>query len=198
MFQNIKAYYYRMMPHLTDADWQALEERLTIKTYKKGDYIVKQGDVCNYVYFINTGFLRFYKIVDGKEISTGFIGANEYVSSYDSFLKRQPAFENLEVLDDAELHCLSYDDMQFLYKHYPVYQMFGRVIAEQLFIWINDRTNALLLLTPEQRYDNMIKNESELLQRVPQYMLASYIGVTPEHLSRIRKKMMTKSIDIYQ
>jgi CRP-like cAMP-binding protein len=198
MFQNIKAYYYSMMPHLTEADWQALEERLTIKTYKKGDYIVKQGDVCNYVYFINAGFLRFYKIIDGKEISTGFIGANEYVSSYGSFLRRQPAFENLEVLEEAELHCLSYDDMQFLYKHHPVYQMFGRVIAEQLFIWINDRTNALLLLTPEQRYENMIKNESELLQRVPQYMLASYIGVTPEHLSRIRKKMMTKSIDIYQ
>jgi CRP-like cAMP-binding protein len=198
MFQNIKAYYYSMMPHLTDADWQALEERLTIKTYKKGDYIVKQGDVCNYVYFINAGFLRFYRIIDGREISTGFIGANEYVSSYDSFLRRQPAFENLEVLEAAELHCLSYDDMQFLYKQYPVYQMFGRVIAEQLFIWINDRTNALLLLTPEQRYENMIKNESELLQRVPQYMLASYIGVTPEHLSRIRKKMMTKSIDIYQ
>ncbi|MFC4231718.1 Crp/Fnr family transcriptional regulator [Parasediminibacterium paludis] len=198
MFHNIKAYYYRMMPHLTQADWQVLEERLTIKTYKKGDCIVKQGEVCNYVYFINVGFLRFYKLIDGKDISTGFIGASEYVSSYDSFLKRQPAFENLEVLEDAELHCLSYDDMQFLYKHYPVYQMFGRVIAEQLFIWIVDRSNELLLLTPEQRYENIIKNEPELLQRVPQYMLASYIGVTPEHLSRIRKKMMTKSIDIYQ
>jgi CRP/FNR family transcriptional regulator, anaerobic regulatory protein len=68
--------------------------------------------------------------------------------------------------------------------------MFGRVIAEQLFIWVNERTNALLLLSPEQRYENMINNQSEVLQRVPQYMLASYIGVTPEHLSRIRKKMM--------
>ncbi|MCA6440502.1 MAG: Crp/Fnr family transcriptional regulator [Sediminibacterium sp.] len=178
------------MPHLTEAEWQALEERLTIKIYIKGDHIVKQGEVCNQVYFINSGFLRFYKIIDGKEISTGFMGANQYVSSYDSFLTRKPAFENLQALEDAELHCLSYDDMQFLYKQYPVYQMFGRVIAEQLFIWVNERTNALLLLSPEQRYENMINNQSEVLQRVPQYMLASYIGVTPEHLSRIRKKMM--------
>ncbi|MGL6068220.1 MAG: Crp/Fnr family transcriptional regulator [Sediminibacterium sp.] len=190
MFQNIRAYYFRLMPHLTEAEWQALEERLTIKIYIKGDHIVKQGEVCNQVYFINSGFLRFYKIIDGKEISTGFMGANQYVSSYDSFLTRKPAFENLQALEDAELHCLSYDDMQFLYKQYPVYQMFGRVIAEQLFIWVNERTNALLLLSPEQRYENMINNQSEVLQRVPQYMLASYIGVTPEHLSRIRKKMM--------
>jgi CRP-like cAMP-binding protein len=190
MFQNIRAYYFRLMPHLTEAEWQALEERLTIKIYMKGDHIVKQGEVCNQVYFINSGFLRFYKIIDGKEISTGFIGTNQYVSSYDSFLTRKPAFENLQALEDAELHCLSYDDMQFLYKQYPVYQMFGRVIAEQLFIWVNERTNALLLLSPEQRYENMINNQSEVLQRVPQYMLASYIGVTPEHLSRIRKKMM--------
>lgn len=190
MFQNIRAYYFRLMPHLTEAEWQALEERLTIKIYMKGDHIVKQGEVCNQVYFINSGFLRFYKIIDGKEISTGFMGANQYVSSYDSFLTRKPAFENLQALEDAELHCLSYDDMQFLYKQYPVYQMFGRVIAEQLFIWVNERTNALLLLSPEQRYENMINNQSEVLQRVPQYMLASYIGVTPEHLSRIRKKMM--------
>ena len=190
MFQNIRAYYFRLMPHLTEAEWQALEERLTIKIYIKGDHIVKQGEVCNQVYFINSGFLRFYKIIDGKEISTGFMGANQYVSSYDSFLTRKPAFENIQALEDAESHCLSYDDMQFLYKQYPVYQMFGRVIAEQLFIWVNERTNALLLLSPEQRYENMINNQSEVLQRVPQYMLASYIGVTPEHLSRIRKKMM--------
>jgi CRP/FNR family transcriptional regulator, anaerobic regulatory protein len=115
MFQNIRAYYFRLMPHLTEAEWQALEERLTIKIYIKGDHIVKQGEVCNQVYFINSGFLRFYKIIDGKEISTGFMGANQYVSSYDSFLTRKPAFENLQALEDAELHCLSYDDMQFLY-----------------------------------------------------------------------------------
>lgn len=198
MFQNIKTYYYKLITHLNDAEWQALEDRLVIKQFQKGESIVKQGEICNYVYFINKGFCRFYKMIDGKEISSGFIGAKEYVSSYDSFLKRTPAFENLDALEDTELHCLSYDDLQFLYSNYPVYQMFGRIIAEQLFIWINDRTNALLLLTPEQRYENMIKNDPELLQKVPQYMLASYIGVTPEHLSRIRKRMTTKSIDIYQ
>jgi CRP-like cAMP-binding protein len=192
MFEQIKAYYHKMIPNLTTKEWQALEEKLVIKEFAKGEDMVKQGEVCNYVYFINKGFLRFYKLIDGKEISTGFIGAGEYVSAYDSFLTRQPAFETLNVLEDAELLCLSYNDMQQLYEQQPIYQLFGRKIAEQLFIWINQRTNALLLLTPEQRYERMIQNDSELLQRVPQYMLASYIGVTPEHLSRIRKKMLAK------
>lgn len=192
MFQNIKAYYYNIIPHLSNEEWQAIEKLIVVKEFKKGDYIVTQGEVCNYVYFINKGFNRFYKVIDGKEISTGFIGANEYVSSYDSFLTRQPAFENLDVLEDTELMALSYNDMQTLYNDYPVFQIFGRKIAEYLFIWINQRNNALLLLTPEQRYESMIINDSELLQRVPQYMLASYIGVTPEHLSRIRKKMMSR------
>jgi len=198
MFQNIKAYYQNIIPHLSNEEWAALEERLQIKTFKKGESIVKQGEVCNYVYYIEKGFCRFHKVVNGKEISTGFIGENEYVSAYDSFLTRKPAFENLDALEDTEMHMLSFDDMQFLYKQFPVYQLFGRIMAEMLFIWITERSNALLLLTPEQRYQRMIDNESKLLQRIPQYMLASYIGVTPEHLSRIRKKKSAKPIDIYQ
>lgn len=192
MFEKIKAYYYKLIPHLTEQDWQVLEERIVVKDFKKGTPIVQQGQVCNCVYFIEKGLCRFYKIIDGKEISSGFVCENEYVSSYDSFLTRLPAFENLDALEDTTLLCLTYDDIQFLYENYPAYQIFGRKMAEMLFIWITERTNALLLLTPEQRYQQIIEKESYLLQRIPQYMLASYIGVTPEHLSRIRKKMMSK------
>lgn len=86
---------------------------------------------------------------------------------------------------------LSYDQLQKLYKTHPIFQIFGRLIAEYLFIFISQRTTSLLLLTPEQRYQKLISNNSALLQRIPQYMLASYVGVTPEHLSRIRRKMST-------
>lgn len=190
MFDLIKAYYLNMIPHLTPGEWQAMEDFLEIKVLKKGEHLIKQGQVCNHVFFVNYGFTRVYKEVKGREISSGFIGANQYISAYDSFLTRQPSHENIDVIEDAELLLLSYDQMQHLYDRYPVYQIFGRKIAEQLFIMVSQRSNALLLLTPEERYKNMIQNESKLLQQVPQYMLASYIGVTPEHLSRIRKKMM--------
>lgn len=192
MFEQIRTYYTNLIPKLTNVEWNALENKLTIKHFKKGEAIVKQGEVCNYVYFINKGFCRLFKVVDGKEIATGFIEDNEYISVYDSFLTRQPAFESLEALEDTELICLSYTDMQVLYQQYPIFETFGRKIAEQLFIWTVQRSNALLMLSPEQRYINMIENNAILIQKVPQYMLASYIGVTPEHLSRIRKKMLSK------
>jgi CRP-like cAMP-binding protein len=192
VFEQIRTYYTNLIPKLTNVEWNALENKLTIKHFKKGEAIVKQGEVCNYVYFINKGFCRLFKVVDGKEIATGFIEDNEYISVYDSFLTRQPAFESLEALEDTELICLSYTDMQVLYQQYPIFETFGRKIAEQLFIWTVQRSNALLMLSPEQRYINMIENNAILIQKVPQYMLASYIGVTPEHLSRIRKKMLSK------
>lgn len=189
MFEQIKSYYRQLIPHLADTEWKALEDCLEIMNYKKGELVIAEGKVCNHVYFINSGWLRLFMTVDGKQISTGFIGSREYVSAYNSFLTRQPSLENIEVLENAELLLLSYSNMQQLYKQYPVFETFGRKIAEQLFIWGSQRNNALLLLTPEQRYQQMIANNPALSQQIPQYMLASYIGVTPEHLSRLRKKM---------
>ena len=100
--------------------------------------------------------------------------------------------ESIDVLEDAELLSLNYEQMMMLYKNYPVFETFGRKIAEQLYVWISQRCTALLLLTPEQRYLRMIENNSSLPQQIPQYMLATYIGVTPEHLSRLRKKLSVK------
>ena len=130
-----------------------------------------------------------YYSLEGKDISIGFVGAGEYTSEYESFLTRRPAAQNLEALADVEVVDLGYDDMQLLYNQYPAFQEFGRKISEMLFIMLNQRNTALLALSPEERYRQMIEMNSFLLQDVPQYMLASYIGISPEHLSRIRKKM---------
>lgn len=130
-----------------------------------------------------------YYTVDGKDISIGFLGAGEYISEYESFLTRKPAAQNIDALADLEVVDLAYDDMQRLYVKYPAFQEFGRKIAELLFIMLNQRNTALLALSPEDRYRRMIENNAPLLQQVPQYMLASFIGVTPEHLSRIRRRM---------
>ena len=127
----------------------------------------------------------------GKDISIGFVGAGEYTSEYESFLTQKPAAQNIGALTEVEVIDLAFDDMQRLYKLYPVFQEFGRKISEMLFIMLNQRNTALLALTPEERYTQMIQTNASLLQLVPQYMLASFIGVTPEHLSRIRRKLST-------
>jgi CRP-like cAMP-binding protein len=193
MFDAIKAYYRNLVPQLTQTEWEALEKCLSIRQLKKGDFLVKAGHVCKYVSFVNSGLVRLYYSIDGKDISIGFAQQGDYTSEYESFLTRKGAVQNIEALTDTEVIDLGYDDMQRLYKAHPVFQEFGRKISEFLFILLNQRNTALLALTPEERYTQMIETNTNLLQLVPQYMLASFIGVTPEHLSRIRRKLSAGS-----
>jgi CRP-like cAMP-binding protein len=188
-FKAIRDYYQKLVPTFSEDELDALEECLLIRTIHKGDFLVKAGQVCQYVSFINKGLTRFYYTVEGKDISIGFVGEGGYTSEYESFLTRTPAVQNIGALTEVEVVDLSYEDMQMLYRKFPAFQEFGRKIAESLFIMLNQRNTALLALSPEDRYRNMIAHDFQLLQQVPQYMLASFIGVTPEHLSRIRKKI---------
>jgi CRP-like cAMP-binding protein len=192
MFEQIKLYYQRLLPEMKEEDWFALQEKLTFEHLKKGAFLTRAGDICRNVTFINRGLLRMFYVVDGKEVCVGFAPENEYIAQYDSFLTRQPSSGNIDALEDSEVVNLSFDAMQALYRSHPVFERFGRKIAEMLFLLISSQTNRLLTLTPEERYQHLIQNQSYILQRVPQYMIASYIGITPEHLSRIRKKQTAK------
>lgn len=177
-----------MIPTLPPEVWQTLEDRMTVRQIKKNEFLVKAGEICRHVSFVNHGLLRLYYLSEGKEVSTGFIGSNEYVSEYSSFLTQSPAAMSIDALEDTEVVNLSYSDMQIGYKHFAFFERFGRKIAEKLFISLTAQITRLLTMTPEQRYQYVVENEPNILQQVPQYMIASYIGITPEHLSRIRKK----------
>ena len=195
MTTAIKAYYKSLIPDLREEDWNELEKRLTIQYLKKGEFLTRQGETSRTVSFINKGLVRMFYVADGKEISTGFVPENEYISCYASFLTQTPSIENIDAIEETELVNLSYDDIQFLYNQKPVFERFGRKIAEMLFIMISSQITRQLALSPEERYQSIVDNQPYVIQRVPQYMIASFIGITPEHLSRIRKKMSTPRID---
>jgi CRP/FNR family transcriptional regulator, anaerobic regulatory protein len=190
MFDLIKAYYKKLVPLLPDEVWQTLEDKLTVREIKKGEFLVRAGEVCRHVSFINYGMLRFYYLVDGKEICTGFIGNNEYASEYNSFLTQTPSAMYVEALEDTQVINLSYNDMQEGYENFSFFERFGRKMAEKLFVMQSSQITRLLTQTPEQRYQYVVKYQPDVIQHVPQYMIASYIGITPEHLSRIRKKLL--------
>ncbi len=164
MFDKIKKYYQKTLPGLQEEDWYALEKRLNIQYIKKGELLTRQGDVCRNVSFINKGLLRMYYVVDGKEICTGFAPENEYLAQYDSFLMQQPSAGNIDALEECELINLSYIDMQALYKAHPVFEIFGRKIAEMLFIMISSQTTRLLTLDPEERYQSVIQYQPFVIQ----------------------------------
>ncbi len=188
MFENVKDYYRTLVPSITEADLNAMEERLTVQRLKKGEFLVRIGEVCRQVSFVNKGLMRMFYIEDGKEICTGFVAEHNFISEYSSFLTRTPAEQNMDALEDSELINLSFDNMQALYQSHPVFEIFGRKIAEYLYILLSKYNTSLRAHTPEQRYQFIMEEQPYIIQRVPQYMIASFIGITPEHLSRLRSK----------
>ncbi len=195
-FEQIKNYYFQMVPALTDEIWNDMQSKAILYSYKKGDYYIQPGEIEKYVTFINQGGFSCFNLADEKEMVCEFHFENQYFSEYESFLKQEPANTYIQALEDSEVIFFHYDDVQMFYEKYPIVQKFGRLIAESFLIETWNRTNGLLNLSPEDRYNQLLENRPQLLQRVPQYMIASYIGITPEALSRIRKRQVFSLIGI--
>jgi CRP-like cAMP-binding protein len=174
----------------SETEWRAHRELLTRRFLRKGEYLTVAGEVCNYVSFINCGSLRVFMEVKYQEINKHFFFEHEYASDYSSFLTRKPGQLNIKALEDTELMELSYEKVQKLYEEFPVWQKYGRLIAEQLFIQVASRSQELLLRTPEEMYIRLIEEQSPIIARIPQHYIASYLGIQPESLSRIRKRIM--------
>ena len=186
--ETVKSYLIKLLPDLSTEAWNEFSERVSVKAYKKGDVIYSQGTVCNYVSYISSGLLRSYFLIDGKEIITAFANEDCYFSDYESFLTRQPTKMYTDALEDTVVVDIYYDDLQELYGKHHDCEKIGRLIAENLFISLSNRNDAFQFDTPEKRYENFLQQCEPIVQRIPQYMIASYIGVTPEALSRIRAR----------
>jgi CRP-like cAMP-binding protein len=174
----------------SETEWRAHRDLLTRRFLKKGEFLSQAGEISNYVSFINRGSLRVYMEISEQEISKHFFFDHEYASDYASFLTRTPGLLNIRALEDTELMELSYENVQMLYERYPVWQKYGRLIAEKLYIQVANRTQELLLKSPEEMYIRLIETQSPIIARIPQHYIASYLGIQPESLSRIRKRIM--------
>lgn len=187
---HLKSYYKQVIPELTEEMWANMESKAIVQHYKKGELYISPGEQENYVTFISKGGFRFFSIADEKEVICEFMFENNYLSEYESFLRRTPAKVYIQALEDSVVVKFHYNDVQECYAKYPLIERFGRLIAEKFLIEAFERTDSLLKATPEERYNKLAEEKPELLQRVPQYMIASFIGVTPEALSRIRRRLV--------
>lgn len=191
MYSKVKAYISQFI-ELSDQEWAEKEKLLIPKSLKKGELLLTEGQVCNFVSFVNEGYFRVFRLVDDKEVTVNFFFEDSFASDYISFITRQPAKENIEALRDAEVLQLSYDSMQQLREQTPAFERFGRIIAEKSFIALYKRSNALLYKKPEELYLELRRQRPKIIERIPQYFIASYLGITPEYLSRIRSQFTQK------
>jgi len=181
----------------TNAEWTLFSEQLYQRNLRKRDILVENGKICNEVGYILEGSLRFYFVKDGQEISNYFCFEGGLVSSYSSFLKRTPSFPTIQAMEDASVICFSYAGLHQLLQNPLValkMERFGRLVAEYLICCYEERVVTFVTQSPEERYQELLQKQPNLLQRIPQHYIANYLGITPVSLSRIRKRIAAAPI----
>lgn len=186
--QRIRNFFEQLHP-LNDNEWALLEQHFYREEFTKRTFLLEAGKVGNYVAFVESGLYRFYHIRDGVERVTAFFFPGDFVSNYRSFITNEPSDHFIECLEDGAVWKLKRNDLQALFLQNQIMERLGRLMAERLYIMVAKRLDSFQSETPEERYLALIKKGSRLIQDLPQYMLASYLGISPESLSRIRKRI---------
>ncbi|WP_324585687.1 Crp/Fnr family transcriptional regulator [Agriterribacter sp.] len=181
--------YFESITALTDSDWLFFSSRLTRQEFPKRHLLLKAGQTENYLSFIEKGIVRFYIPKEENDLTFYFAFANEFVSGYDSFLTQTPPVYHIETLTTAMLWRMSYNDLQEVYRQTEIGNFIGRYAGERLYLDILKRELSLLSDTAEQRYLKLFTEQPRLIQQIPLKYVASYIGITPQALSRIRKRI---------
>jgi CRP-like cAMP-binding protein len=172
---------------LQTSELNYLRQLIKMETIEKGSSYLRNGQTSNKVSFINEGLFKM-SVADsaGSEKIIEFLGASQFVTDYVSFLNQKPTDCDIEALRDSVLESIHFSDLQKLYQYSPNFQKVGRLLAEQNFMRFAERIKSQSM-PPQQRYRLLCEN-SNLIREVPQYMIASYLGVSAEWLSKLRSK----------
>ncbi|WDF58762.1 Crp/Fnr family transcriptional regulator [Flavobacterium sp. KACC 22758] len=177
------------MAKLSDEEWAIFSSKLIRREFSKKMPLLKMGQTENYLSFIEKGMVRYYIPKEDNDLTFAFVFDGEFTSAYDSFITRLPANYTVEALSDTILWQISYADLQDIYTETKIGNTIGRYAGEGLFLKKSKRELSLLNDSAEQRYRNLFTERPELIEKIPQRYLASYIGITPQALSRIRKRI---------
>lgn len=179
----------RRLVDFTDEELFLFMQRLKPLSLKKYAFYLKEGQVCRGMTLVHKGGLRYFSRGEKGDFTFGFAFEGEWIGDYESFLLQAPSRDYIEAIEDTELFILNYPDMQALYSHSQRFERFGRLIAEKLFISTAKNNRNLRIQSAEERYLELLQNQPQIFERLPQHLIASYLGIQPQSLSRIRAKV---------
>jgi len=182
----------RKLVDFTDEELFLFMQRLRPLHLKKYELYLKEGQVCKMMVLVHKGGLRYYSRTVKGEHTIGFAFEGEWLGDYESFLLQTPSDCLIEALEDCELFTLSYPDMQALYQHSQRFERFGRIMAEQLFLATARSKSDFMLRNARERYMTLLNTRPQIFERLPQHLIASYLGILPQSLSRIRAEVAKK------
>lgn len=177
---------------LRPEEMQAVLDMVEIKRYQKGTLLLQEGQYAKECYYNVQGCIRQFYLKKGEEKTTFFYLEDQSVSSLNSTIADTPVDYYLECTEDTILAVMSHEKEEELYSRFPRFETLCRQGLERQIAMYHNMLTAYMTSSPEERYLNLLRDRPQLLDRVPQYQLASYLGVKPESLSRIRKRILTK------
>ena len=184
--------YFSKISPLSAEEAAAIEASMRVETFKKGTLLLREGQISMNTYFIMEGCLREYILSDGEEKTTNFFTEEQWVISLSNFTAPTPSMHNLVCAEDTTVSIGNEREAQEMFKRFPRFETISRAVVEAAFAEQKQALTAYLTDSPEQRYLKLLNTRPDLFQRIPQYQLASYLGVKPESLSRIRKRLNQK------
>lgn len=158
------------------------------KEFKKGEYFVLEGQIAREVGYVLRGLVAYYWNDDGEIKVFEFGKVGNFVANYKSCIEHSPSEMVLEFLEDTTMLCVSSDNLELFFKNVKQGEKFGRILLTKIFLDGVESITQFYRNTPEQRYSDFMKTHADIKDRIPQYLISSYIGVKPQSLSRIRKR----------
>ena len=174
---------------MSDELKQYLAVTLKEKQLSRKEHLLKAGQVSRKICFIGKGLLRCFYIKENHEVCSWFMKEGDVIVSVESFFGQKESYESIQALEDCLLYYITYDELQYIYRHFPEFNFIGRVLLEKYYTLSEQRLYSLRMQRSQERYDYLLENHGDLVLRVPAKYLASYLGITEVTMSKIKGRM---------
>ncbi len=178
--------------NFSEEELSLIDTNFEIKHLTKKELLLENNSICNFIGFIVIGTIRYFHIKDGVEKTCDISFENAWVTDFQSFIHATPCIMNLQALESTTLLLIKKENLYNLYKQCAKYETFGRIMAEQVAQRATEIAMSFSSDKPEERFNKLLKKQPDLFQRVPQKYIANFLGISPESLSRIQKRIIQK------
>ena len=191
MFDSLKLYCKNIVS-FTEEELNLIDTTFEIKQLQKKEFLLQDGNVCNFIGFIADGSIRHFHVKDGVEKTCEISFENDWVTDFQSFTHNTSCIMNLQAMENTMIYLVNKTNLYELYQECSKYETIGRLMAEKAAQRATDIAMSLSSEKPEERFNKLIKNQPDLFQRIPQKYIANLLGISPESLSRIQRRIHTK------
>ncbi len=181
-------YVFKQIAPLSKEDITCIESYFEPVQLQKGTYFLKAGETCHYIAFMTQGLVRYFVDKNQTEATFEFTQENEFIGDYQSFSKQTPSLQYIQAIEDCTLLRINFAGVQHIFNHIQHGNKLGRIMVEHRFDVMVNQLLSIYMQSPEDRYKRFVANYTHLTQRIPQYLIASYVGIQPQSLSRMRKR----------